>query len=62
MKHKKYHTDHNSCKSIRKIIDLDSHNKHVHDSLSVLGAGTTIKGGGVKIMYVPKPDLPMNIS
>ena len=46
---------------IGKIIDLDRPSKHVHDSLSMLGAGTTIKGGEVKLIYVPKSDLPMKL-
>ena len=47
MKHKIYYTVTTAAQSIRKITDLDSSNKHVHDSLFVLDTGTTIKGGEV---------------
>jgi hypothetical protein len=61
MKHKKYYTVTTAAKSIWKIIDLDSSNKHVHDSLFVLGTGTTINGDEVKLIYVPKSDLSMEL-
>ena len=61
MKHKKYYTVTTAAKSIWKIIDLDSSNKHVHDSLFVLGTGTTINCDEVKLIYVPKSDLSMEL-
>ena len=41
--------------------DLDSSNKLVHDSLFVFGTGTTIKDDEVKLIYVPKSDLSMEL-
>jgi hypothetical protein len=62
MKHKKKTTPTTTAaKSFRKIIDLDSSNKHVNDSLFVLGTGTSIKGGEVMLIYVPKFDLSMEL-
>jgi len=46
MKNNKYHTVKTVLKSNHKFVDT-----HIHDhSLSWLGAGTSIKSGGVKLV------------
>ena len=48
----------NTIEKLLKRSNIDTPNTYIHDdSLSWLGTGTTVKSGGVKILFMD-PDLP----
>jgi len=63
MKNKKYHIVGTLPKSIIKIVGsgkTDTGNTQAHKrSPSLLGTGTSIKSGGAKLVFGPKPPLRM---